>query len=311
MRSAREPGSLIAGSSLVDPACPVNWSHPLSNSLSNRWLALPNSGWRGSTTWHDIVRGGHKAVDVTLAGTTKPAWMGRQQGSGYGALKFDGSTSYGSAAVNLSNYNIITVGFWGWANVFNNAASRIFLEYGNPYYNTDGWNIEASDTAVSGMLGAVGYTGGNYADFAYPTANAWHRFLIVLHHENAGPTVEYGMLAAWVDGQAQTINNDGTGSTSNQPNFGNNTLYFGSRGGSSIFNACRMDDVCLWPGRRFSAVEAQADWNEAIAGYPESLNWLTTRTFFFNPAAAVITDQMGWYARRQVFEEEEEQIYVG
>lgn len=82
----------------LDPACPVDWSHPLARGLVGWWMVGPNPGWRGGATLRDLVRGGKKANDGTLTNGT--SWRGSDRPGGRGHLQFDGVDDYVALASN-------------------------------------------------------------------------------------------------------------------------------------------------------------------------------------------------------------------
>jgi hypothetical protein len=76
----------------LDPACPIDWSHPLNRGLVCEWAVIPNAGWRGGLTLRDVVRGGHTPHDGPL--TNGPTWAGAKgRPGGFGSLSFVAASS--------------------------------------------------------------------------------------------------------------------------------------------------------------------------------------------------------------------------
>ncbi len=133
----------------VDPACPINWSHPLNTGLIGEWAIVPNSGWRGSLLLRDLVRGGHYPHDGTL--TNGPVWQGsRGRPGSYGSLSFDASNDFvdlGTGVLLSRNFSI-----FGWFNDTNSGgANRAIYSMGsgNLYLRNKGTlQVLASQTAA-------------------------------------------------------------------------------------------------------------------------------------------------------------------
>jgi hypothetical protein len=96
----------------VDPACPVDWAHPLARGLVGWWAAVPNSGWRGGLKTRDLVRGGRNPHDATL--TNGAAWAGPAgRPGGHGSVALDGSNDYVSLPfAAFSPLTRLTVAMW-------------------------------------------------------------------------------------------------------------------------------------------------------------------------------------------------------
>lgn len=78
---------------LVDPACPINWAHPMNYGLVADWTTPPNSGWSGGLTLRDLARGGKNPNDGTL--TNGPTWSGNRPPGAIGqSIKFDGTNDH-------------------------------------------------------------------------------------------------------------------------------------------------------------------------------------------------------------------------
>lgn len=76
----------------VDPACPINWAHPLNVGLVADWTCVPNGGW-GGLTMRDLVRSGHAPHDGTLTnGPLRQGAKGRP--GGFGSIAFTGASNH-------------------------------------------------------------------------------------------------------------------------------------------------------------------------------------------------------------------------
>jgi YD repeat-containing protein len=162
------------------------------------------------------------------------------------SARFDGSTAAASANVNLSSTGRVTVEFWlRWAAYANNDA--LALEY-TPNFNNAGGGFLVDPNSSFGKF-AVSLGKGasrNVVLFNRPTAGQWHHYAFVL--DTGAPASEE--ILPYVDGAPVpfTKPNSGTGAG----NFANSTLYFMSRGASSLFGAGDLDEVALY-GRALSA----------------------------------------------------------
>lgn len=88
------------GIGLVDPACPIDWSHPVNRGLVAAWQAPPNSGWGGGATLRDLTKTGTQQRGTLTNGAAWTAAGGG--GPGRRAFSPDGTNDYiGITPVNL------------------------------------------------------------------------------------------------------------------------------------------------------------------------------------------------------------------
>jgi len=229
--------------------------HPLTRRARHWWLSLPGRGVAASRV-ADVAG----KAPVTLAGA--PTW--RAGPNGFRSPAFNGSSQYGSVAVNLSAFSTLTLTFWlywdAYANDFDQA-----LEYtadgvaNSGFYVMPNHNTGVFEVAV-GPTGTVGTW-----RFARPAAAAWHHYVVALDR-----SISTGVSGVWIDGAAQS---PGGGSATGTPGgtFANSTLYLMARAGSSLFGAGRLADVLLLPGYKATAADARHLCRQARLGYPDLL----------------------------------------
>jgi hypothetical protein len=267
-----------AYSGWVDPACPLDWSHPLSQGLVANWSILPNGGWRGGLTLRDLVRGGHTPHDGTL--TNGPTWVGGGRPGGYGGLTYNGTSQYVSLPVAVAVGSAGTVA--AWARVDNSAASdRIVLGFGGTGGN-NGFRCGIRFTSNKLMVQDRGASNVVTSGTAL-TAGAWAHCVYVSDG------------AAWslyLNGVAQSLTLD-TGSNTGKW-FGSVSQPTGSVfltvGAAQRFGAFEsywpgtIDSVGVW-GRALTAAEVRALYDETRRGNPEWWKWLGRRAWFVSQQA--------------------------
>jgi PKD repeat protein len=174
------------------------------------------------------------------------------------AVSFDGSNDTASAALNLSGSSAITVEFWmKWTSfTINDDMAMEFTP--NSTNNSGGFFIQpnAIEQLTRFGVGIGRSSSRNSAFFTRPSANVWHHYAFVL---NSGAAAAQQVIP-YVDGAAvsYTKPNSGTGAG----NFANSTLYFMSRGGSSLFGAGSLDEVAIY-NRALTAAEISAHYKSA------------------------------------------------
>ena len=196
-----------------------------------------------------------------------PAWLPATQCIAGGCLSFNGTTQYGSVALNLSDTTAVTVSFWlKWnayakddklalefgsgAAGFNNLATGFMIDPNSSYQ--DGTTFEA------GLRGNGGY---NQVLFTRPSAGVWHHYAFVLNKANPAATE----VIPYVDGVAVAYTKPTSSENSN--GFGADTLYLMSRNGTSLFGAGALDDVRIYK-RPLPASEIAAQASLAYATTP-------------------------------------------
>lgn len=253
----------------VDPAMPLDWSHPLNRGLVSRWKVIPNSGWRGGLTFRDLVRGGKKPNDGTL--TNGPTWVGGGRRGGYGALSFDGTDDYGAAPANITGFDLYeSVSCWVR---LDNAGTFPVMVGG-----TSNWGGNEFRFAWSSRQPEF-FAGGNANSAVAATAltlGQWYHVCGTADQSTVNVTAKI-----YVNGVL-----DGTDSRTIGVAVANASWrYFGSRSGSNLFLQGALDDVCLW-NRELSAREVSQLYQEQLRGSPETLKWVGARTYGFSEQAA-------------------------
>lgn len=163
------------------------------------------------------------------------------------ARTFSGSSQYMSVPLDLSRYAKLSVSFWMYWDSFANT-NTICFEYG-----TTGGQFSMLPNGGNGQftLTIGGGTAGAYwsDSFTRPAAAEWRHYLITM--DRSVPAIQ-----AYVNGVAQSLNtvNHGAGTYGN---WANNTMYFMSRNGGSLFGAGRLAHVAFWGGVIYSLGEAQ------------------------------------------------------
>jgi YD repeat-containing protein len=174
------------------------------------------------------------------------------------AVTFNGSNEAASAALNLSGTNKITIEFWlKWSSYANN--DDLAFEFTPNSSNTNGaFFIDPNSPELLGRFGVgIGrLTTRNTSYFARPSANVWHHYAFVLDSSAAASQ----QVVPYVDGVAVSYIklSSGTGAG----NFANSTLYFMSRGASSLFGSGSLDEVAIY-NRVLSAAEISAHFKAA------------------------------------------------
>lgn len=187
---------------------------------------------------------------------------------------FNGTSDYGSVALDLSFTNRVALAFWLWWDSFAADANDNALEYGTDWFLQNGFDVRPNST--SGQVGVS--TGDNSLQdakrFPRPTAAAWHHYMI--RYDRSAPTSD--QISVWVDGVSQSVTSAGTNQDITN-NFGNRTLYIMSRAGSSLFGAGRMADLALWAGLLPHAQDATT----LTSGLPPDSSRLSTRPYAYWP----------------------------
>jgi YD repeat-containing protein len=203
-----------------------------------------------------------------IGGKTATALNGATLG-GAGALaggndsnpsaSFDGTNDTASAPLNLSGTNKLTIEFWlKWSSFANN--DDLAFEFTPNSSNTNGGffvDPNSSELFLSRFGVGIGRsTSRNTAYFSRPSANVWHHYAIVF---DSSATASQQVIP-YVDGAAVSYLklNSGTGAG----NFANSTLYFMSRGASSLFGNGNLDEVAIY-NRALSAAEISAHFKAA------------------------------------------------
>jgi hypothetical protein len=250
---------------LVDPRCPLDWSHPTNRGLLAEYAAVPNPGWRGGLTLRDLVRGGRAPHDGTLV--NGPKWQGAAgRPGGYGSLSFDGTNDLVNCGdVPGISGTALTVAGWlrrdaAQANfpvpVHKETGGGGFILYLDASSGTINFRVNGSGTATTSAGLAVGAWYHCCATYDGVNQRVYLNGLPDGVHANTAPV--------GANSQALCLGNDAAGV---------GTYFQGA-----------LDGVLLWP-RCLSAAEVRAFFDESRRGNPSRWRWLS-RAAWSVPAAA-------------------------
>lgn len=257
----------------LNMVCPINWLHPLNNNLRSRWLVAP--GLNGGSRLVDLCKNTNGSLQADTI------WSPLSRPGGTNSLFFDGSSDYVNFGLpsGIASVNKLTLACWMYKNDDSKRLS----------FGTDG-SSSGADRKVSILW--------NGASMQFIVANASYTSPYVtvgagLHHvimAYNGALTGLSRIAAFVDGVKRTLtaqNSDPASSTSSAP--GNLTLAKFDANSGGIYGANywgygNIDDAC-WFNRTLSDPEARLLYLQSCLGHPDTLNWLSNRTYFL-PAAA-------------------------
>lgn len=264
---------------LVDPACPVNWSDPLTRGLVGWWGVVPNCGWSGSNLFRDLVRGGKTPNDGTLTNMAFPptvtsGWQGsRGRPGGFGSLAFDGLDDYVGCGTELQvGTGDFSASVWfrttsspSIVGLVSNRNSSVTTNPGFSLYHAGNilrWIFcDGSATRISRISTAPIVNDGN-----------WHFATLSLTRSGSGEL--------FVDGAAAT---SGSASISAQPGDcqSSEVLSLGRGSSEGLYFAGNIDCVII---RREATSLAKhlAMFSDSLAGHPRMLNWVQPRRLFFS-----------------------------
>ena len=144
--------------------------------------------------------------------------------------------------IDLSSTKAVTVAFWSNRTYSKSGGHVLFEASSDSTNSTTGFGFFPDDDACQGiqvaLRGNVGTTANCYSQ---PTSGVWHHLAVVFDKSQTGTNG----LRLYVDGALQPVNWCSSAST-NTNNFGNNPLYFFSRGGISQFNSGTVDDLRIY-----------------------------------------------------------------
>jgi hypothetical protein len=256
---------------LVDPACPLDWSHPLNRGLVSRWKVIPNSGWRGGLTFRDLARGGKKPNDGTLV--NGPTWVSSGRRGGNGAIYFAPGTTNSVTVSSLSSKipGSYTVSAWFTETIWT-SEQQILSAYSAPSdevgMSVISSNVVRSYTSASG-------TSNNLVDGTTTlVSNTWYHYVLRIDTVALTKTL-------FLNGKVEA----GPLGTTAPVTWNNATVYLGniSANGRDLFG--KLDDICIH-NRALSASEVSQLYQEQLRGSPETLRWVGARTYGFSEQAA-------------------------
>ena len=190
-------------------------------------------------------------------------------GDGATAASFNGTSSFASAAIDLTAQNKITLEFWLKEASWGTTDALGFEFSTNQNTNAGTFLVDPNLSTPSGNVnfGVSKGDGTNYnqGSIPQPSANAWHHFVMLLDRTVSTPPTAY--VDAVVKTTTPSIN------TTMGDNFASNTLYIMSRAGTSLFNTGTMSKVAIYAGL-LSSTQVTNHFNAAII--PPDLTTLRT-----------------------------------
>jgi hypothetical protein len=238
------PSDLPTPGAFVDPACPINWDHPLNLGLVGDWTIIPNSGWSRGNTLRDLVRGGKNPHDGTL--TNGPTWVGGP--NGFGAVKHDGSddaTVTASPAIS---------GALTLAALVRLTANGLFTFFVGDSGDFKGLRVPSGTTpSICDGVGDI--------SSSVSIGNNW------------------ALVVGTLDGTTARIYVNGaqTGSAASAVTGIGANLAFGARtSGGAQAQACEIGMTAAW-NRALSSSDVAALYQESRRGNPERFRWVSTR----------------------------------
>lgn len=201
------------------PPYEIDWDHPRTKGLA-LCVMWDNGGV-------DLVTGKR----LTVSGATK--------GSDY--WSFDGTDDYASIPLNLSGETVVTVatGF-DWSSYAND--DDFYCEHTPDGNSNSAFNIDPNSSTGSFALAVTYYSGSPFyvlGAFARPSAG-YHDYVFRMKRQQSS-------LGALVDGVEQSLSYSVLNQSQvNGTSYVDSTLYFNSRGGSSLFGASKNKYFFLW-----------------------------------------------------------------
>lgn len=249
---------------VLDPACPIEWSHPLNRGLVADWTIPPNSGWRGGSVLRDLVRGGKKPNDGTL--TNGPTWAAGP--NGFGAIVFDGANDYVTAPGPAFGSGDFAVTAWLNPTDFgNNRAVYDTLAVGGSGTRSNDvvLYVEQSSGAPKGFTSGGFLASGTVA----LTAAQWNHVV----WSRSGTTLSY-----YVNGRSAGTATLGTNITGANANLG--VFSDAPTGTGTPFNNWIGRIGGVWVhNRSLSAVEVSGFYSQSRRGNPDRYRWLRPWSF--------------------------------
>lgn len=267
---------------LIDTASPIDYSWGPNTGLIARYQSVPNPGWDGGVKIKDLCR---RQADGTLTSmafppTTTSGWSRRTHRGGSGSISFDGTNDkidLGAWTKTLFPTNF-TVSYW--CNPVSGNANG-FIGFTNVTTNNTGWWHLYNG---GNLLFDVG-TGSTFSRItvAQPTVTKWTLVTVTLTAAN----------------QAVYYNGVSVGShagTTYQQSVGTGNLCWGAGGSTTAFFTGQMNDLRIW-NRALSAREVFAVYLDALAGSPNSLNWMVDDDYIMpSSSPAPATSNAFWFA---------------
>ena len=224
------------------PFFEIDHTNPLTKHITH-CLPLGNCD-------RELVTGGRLAY---WAGASKPV---TQRGV---SLKGNGSQACASIAIDLSQYDKVTLSFWMFLEPYT-VTNTFPIEFGSPSWTNNGFIINPnSDAPFTGSV-SFGTASGANLNLGYSTRQTpavWNHYQITLDRSVTGTT---NGNRIWVNGTSLTVNNylanaDVTG------NFANSTLFINSQSNTSGFSSATLQNIVIRAGYLASTAEANEEYS--------------------------------------------------
>lgn len=236
---------------------PINWQSPLNRGLVSRWDVLPFGPHYGGPRFLDLTGANHGTL------TNGPTWQGALgRSGGYGSLNFVAASSQ---YVELGSFGIGAADF-GFGLWFKTTTAALQVWIGQ---NTgpDWWlgiGLAAAGKITASISGTTIDSSATWNDgnwhHAFTTRLGTTQYLYVDGLSAAGPI---------------TNTNTGIAATVSLGRFDDGGFYSDADFGGLTFSNLRG----------YSASEVYALYEDSLRGSPETLNWISTRTYFGVSAA--------------------------
>lgn len=258
----------------------VDWQSHITRGLMHAWRFAE----RSIGTSYNALRNGKDIVWTSLNGL--------DQGIFGPVPKFNGTTSRGEVALDLSSTSILTINFWMYWDAFA-ADDDLAMEFTPSTNITNGsFYIDPNESGGTFVFRTSdGSVHSSTAGFTRPTAAQWHNYSFSFDRSLTTNTA----VAAYVDGVSQSLTRLQNDNMSTYGAFANNTLYLMHRNGSGtrvLFGAGRLCNLLLF-NRVLSADEALKIFVEPncwLISYPQELGRVPVAGGVTeSPASAIFT----------------------
>lgn len=245
-----------------DPACPLNWDHPLNRGITLELVASRNAGWSGGLLWRNLVRGGKLANDAALTGG--PTWAGPLgRPGGTGTIKFDGSDDYALVTgYQHGSTTEFTLSAWMYpldldSDYVVDSNNEISIVTG---FGTDNWRILIRGT----------YSGGQISK----TLNTWQHICFTTNSTTCKGFLNGVEVVSGTSGSVGSVNS---------------TLNIGRYSGVGNYYNGYADEFVL-RNTYISPATAMAYYQESLQGNPNRYNLISNKKYFFLNSVAVTPD---------------------
>lgn len=270
----------------LDAGQPVDWTHPLNDSLISWWLVSPlgHPSYCGGSTLRDLCR----RYDGTLTGG--PLWYGeRGRRGGRGSLFFDGTNDYVDCGTVSQIASATNATLTGWMYKATAGSVAGFGQYTDPYRFSVLW-FSDNNVYNSAEAGSA-----SYPSYASSPTTGWAFFAIAFDGALSGTA----RTACYFNAVAQSLSAGGADPGATLAASANQTAW---RMGMDVsagnrFFAGQIDDVRLY-NRTLAATEIRQLYELSQRGYVGLLNRRRAITYSINtvaPGGGIIKQAMHHY----------------